>query len=215
VWLKSCCHSRGLQFGFTVDQGFGFTEQDLGDQQVVVAIVLVVCLQAADDLRRLGESTADLALSSSLRRRARSARSQSRACFRRRVRSLSSSLAASSPCPASASDARTLLSWHADPQYTNLMSETATFDTESEILEQVIEPGSAGRSPETAQALLRFRFNTAAAARMNELAEKNRQGTIAPSERALFERYLRVGNFLNLIHAKARCALAEPASPAS
>ena len=95
------------------------------------------------------------------------------------------------------------------------MSETATLDTESEILEQVIEPGSAGMSPETAQALLRFRFNDAAAAGVNELAEKNRQGTIAPSERALLERYLRVGNFLNLVHAKARCALAEPASPAS
>ena len=111
--------------------------------------------------------------------------------------------------------ARTLLSWHADPLYTDVMSETATLDTESEILEQVIESDTAGMSPEAAQALLRFRFNTAAVARMNELAEKNRQGTIAPSERALLERYLRVGNFLNLIHAKARCALAEPASPAS
>jgi len=95
------------------------------------------------------------------------------------------------------------------------MNETATLDTESEILEQVIEPDAVGMSPETAQALLRFRFNTAAVARMNELAEKNRQGTITPSERALLERYLRVGNFLNLIHAKARCALAEPTSPAS
>ena len=110
---------------------------------------------------------------------------------------------------------RMLLSWHADPLYTDIMSETATLDTESEILEQVIESDTAGMSPEAAQALLRFRFNTAAVARMNELAEKNRQGTIAPSERALLERYLRVGNFLNLIHAKARCALAEPASPAS
>ncbi len=95
------------------------------------------------------------------------------------------------------------------------MSETTILDTESEILEQVIEPNSAGMSPEAAQALLRFRFNSAAVARMNELAEKNRQGTIAPSERALLERYLRVGNFLNLIHAKAHCALAEPPSPAS
>jgi hypothetical protein len=95
------------------------------------------------------------------------------------------------------------------------MSETATLDTESEILEQVIEPGSAGMSPEAAQALLRFPFNTAAVARMNELAEKNRKGTIAPAERAVLERYLRVGNFLNLVHAKARSALAKAASPAS
>jgi hypothetical protein len=93
------------------------------------------------------------------------------------------------------------------------MSET--LDTESEILEQVIEAGAAEMSPEAAQALLRFRFNAAAIARMNQLAEKNRQGAIAPSERTLLERYLRVGNFLDLVHAKARCALAEPASPAS
>jgi hypothetical protein len=48
------------------------------------------------------------------------------------------------------------------------------------------------RSPETAQALLRFRFNASAAARINELAEKNRKGTIEPAERALMERYQRV-----------------------
>ena len=95
------------------------------------------------------------------------------------------------------------------------MSQTAILDTESAILEQVIEPGFAGMSPETAHALLRFRFNAAAAARINELAEKNRKGTIEPAERALLERYQRVGNFLNLVHAKARCALAEPTAPAS
>jgi hypothetical protein len=86
------------------------------------------------------------------------------------------------------------------------ISQTATLETESEILELVIEYDTAGMSPEAAQALLRFRFNTGAVARMNELAEKNREGAIAPSERALLERYVRVGNFLNLIHAKARCA---------
>jgi hypothetical protein len=95
------------------------------------------------------------------------------------------------------------------------MSEIAALDTECEILEQVIEPDSAGLSPEAARALLRFQFNSAAVARMNELAVKNRQGTIAASERVLLGRYLRVGNFLNLVHAKAHCAFSEPASPAS
>ena len=93
-------------------------------------------------------------------------------------------------------------------RYTDAMSDTATLETESKILEQVIQSDTVGLSPEAAQALLGFRFNTAAVARMNELAEKNREGTIAPSERALLERYVRVGNFLNLIHTKARCALA-------
>jgi hypothetical protein len=93
------------------------------------------------------------------------------------------------------------------------MSETATLDTESEILEQVIAPDTGGISPEAARALLQFRFNAAAVARMNELAAKNQKGAIAPSERALLERYVRVGNVLNLIHAKARCALAQTTSP--
>ena len=95
------------------------------------------------------------------------------------------------------------------------MSEPAPATTETEILEQVLEPGAAGMSAEAAKALLGFRFNESAIARINELAEKNRQGTLTPGERALLERYQRVGNFLNLIHAKARCALSEPTSPAS
>jgi hypothetical protein len=95
------------------------------------------------------------------------------------------------------------------------MSELATITTETEILEQVVEPNGAGMSAEAAKVLLGFRFNESAVARINELAEKNRQGTLTPTERTLLERYQRVGNFLNLIHAKARCALSEPPSQAS
>jgi hypothetical protein len=58
VWFRSSCHSRGLRFGLAVDQDFGFAERDLGDLPVVVAFVLVVCLQAVDELRRRFESTA-------------------------------------------------------------------------------------------------------------------------------------------------------------
>jgi hypothetical protein len=58
VWFKSCCHSRGLGFGLTVDQRLSFAKQDLGDQQVGVAFVFLVGLQAVDELRRLFESTA-------------------------------------------------------------------------------------------------------------------------------------------------------------
>ena len=48
---------------------------------------------------------------------------------------------------------------------------------------------------------------------MNELAEKNRQGALTGSERALLDKYLRVGSFLNLMQAKARLSLTS--SPAS
>jgi hypothetical protein len=102
-----------------------------------------------------------------------------------------------------------------DLGYTDFTSDTMTLDTESEILEQVLEPDFGGMSPVAAQELLRFQFNAAAIARINELAEKNRRGTIISHERALLERCQRVGNFLNLIHAKARRALAESTNPAS
>ncbi len=95
------------------------------------------------------------------------------------------------------------------------MSEPATATTETEILEQALEPDATGMSAEAAKALLGFRFNASAIARINELAEKNRQGTLTPAERAALERYQRVGNFLNLVHAKARGALSAPTSPAS
>ena len=58
MWFKSCYHSGGLWFGIAFDQDFGFAERDLGDLPVGVAFVLVVCLQAVDELRRLGASTA-------------------------------------------------------------------------------------------------------------------------------------------------------------
>jgi hypothetical protein len=79
----------------------------------------------------------------------------------------------------------------------------------------VIEPSATGISAEAAKALLGFRFNESAVARINQLAEKNRQGTLTPSERAVLARCQRVGTFLNLIHAKARRALSEATSPAS
>jgi hypothetical protein len=84
-----------------------------------------------------------------------------------------------------------------------------------EIQEEIVGLDAHGISPDAARALLSLRFSETAVARINELAAKNRQGTLTPAERALLERYQRVGNFLNLVHARARCALAEPTASAS
>ncbi len=81
--------------------------------------------------------------------------------------------------------------------------------TEADILEQVIDPANPGLPPESARVILSLRFNPPAVHRMNELAEKNRQGTLTMSERGEMEKYLRVGNFLNLLQAKARQSLAD------
>ena len=79
--------------------------------------------------------------------------------------------------------------------------------TEAVILEQVVMGDQPGMSAESARAILALRFGPRAISRMNELAEKNSQGTLTDVERAEMEKYLRVGNFLNLMQAKARLAL--------
>jgi hypothetical protein len=82
--------------------------------------------------------------------------------------------------------------------------------TEADILEQLVTPLQPGLSPESARAILDLRFSPEAVSRMNELAEKNRQGTLTDGERALLNKHLRVGNFPNLMQARARLPLTSP-----
>lgn len=79
--------------------------------------------------------------------------------------------------------------------------------TESEVLNQLVTDEQPGFSKEAARAILSLRFGPAAIKRMNELAEKNRQGTLSETDRAALEMYLRVGGFLNIVQAKARVCL--------
>jgi uncharacterized protein YnzC (UPF0291/DUF896 family) len=81
--------------------------------------------------------------------------------------------------------------------------------TEADILNEVVEPSQPDLPKELAQAIVHLRFHGKAIARLNELAEKNRQGSITTEERADLEKYLRVGNFLNLLRAKALASLRE------
>lgn len=80
--------------------------------------------------------------------------------------------------------------------------------SEADILGQVIAPDQPTLSKPSAQAIIDLRFNNQAVSRMNELAEKNRQGLLTANEQTELENYQRVGNFLNLLQAKARLSLA-------
>jgi hypothetical protein len=80
--------------------------------------------------------------------------------------------------------------------------------TEADILSEIVAPGRADLSAETARSMLELRFSQQAIEHMNLLAERNRQNTLSDTERTALERYQRVGNFLNLLHAKARNSLA-------
>jgi len=79
--------------------------------------------------------------------------------------------------------------------------------SDADILNDVLNADAGDLPPPAATALLNFRFSDKAVARMNELAAKNREGSITPDERDLMDRYVRIGNFLNLVHVKARASL--------
>ena len=79
--------------------------------------------------------------------------------------------------------------------------------TEAEIFGRIVHPEDGNLPQEISQFLLNLRFETEDVTYMNELAEKNNQGLLNETERQEMERYLRVGNFLNLLHAKARRSL--------
>lgn len=86
------------------------------------------------------------------------------------------------------------------------MSTDATL-SEVEILSEVIEPNRPTFSPALAEELLAMRFNEDATERIRDLMGKNNAGTITSAEKATLGNYLRVGEFLDLLQAKARLAL--------
>lgn len=88
------------------------------------------------------------------------------------------------------------------------MESTATI-TEADILEKVVSPHVAGLTPEAARSLLEFKFDAPTTKRIRQLLQKNNRGTISADERIDLEKYLRVGQFLDLVHAKARLSLQE------
>jgi hypothetical protein len=87
------------------------------------------------------------------------------------------------------------------------MASAPTVITEADILSQVIAPDQPTLPVASAQSILALRFNQQAIDRMNELAEKNRHNLLSENEQAELEKYQRVGNFLNLMQAKARLSL--------
>lgn len=84
---------------------------------------------------------------------------------------------------------------------------TSNTVTEADILTDIVSPENGDLAPEAARALLTFKFSPAATKRIRLLLQKNNQGDISDNERQLLERYLRVGQFLDLLHAKAKLSL--------
>ena len=86
-----------------------------------------------------------------------------------------------------------------------MSTDVQSFD--ADILTDVVMPNEASLDPAVAQALLRWQFSPTAVSRMHELADRNRRDALSPEEHAQLESFLRIGQFLNLVHAKARISL--------
>ena len=87
------------------------------------------------------------------------------------------------------------------------MSTTLESTTESDILSRVIDADEDALPPAAARALLRWRFPQPDVDRMQELADRNTEGDLLPEERRELESYVRVGQFVAVLQAKARLSL--------
>ena len=79
--------------------------------------------------------------------------------------------------------------------------------SEADILTKVVGPERADLSAEAARSLLDLRFDSKTTRRIRQLLQKNNQGTISRAERLTLDKYLRVGQLLDLLHAKAKLSL--------
>lgn len=77
----------------------------------------------------------------------------------------------------------------------------------AEILAQVLVPSEPACRAEAARALLKLRFNDDARKRIERLLAKNSRTTISVDERLELERYLQIGQILDLMHTMARLSL--------
>ena len=87
------------------------------------------------------------------------------------------------------------------------MIASALPDNELEILAQVVGPEDPTLRAELARSILNMRFTDEAQSAIRRLLDKGNQGTLSESEQTALDRYLRVGQFIDLLQAKARVSL--------
>lgn len=79
--------------------------------------------------------------------------------------------------------------------------------SEADILEELVRPDDSSLSLRVAEELLAIGFSSSAKEAIRELLQKNNSGTITDAEKETLQNYTRVGQFLDLLQAKARLSL--------
>jgi hypothetical protein len=87
------------------------------------------------------------------------------------------------------------------------MQSIQTSSTEGAIWSRLLQPRSGTLPQAAARGILTIGFPDDDKARMHELAQRNGEGTLSPSEREELHTYIRVADVLALLHAKARRSL--------
>jgi hypothetical protein len=72
------------------------------------------------------------------------------------------------------------------------------------ILKEVLELVGKCLTPESAKAVLDFRLTSTAQARLDELADKNAEGTLTPEERREYEAQVGAIEITSILQARAR-----------
>jgi hypothetical protein len=84
---------------------------------------------------------------------------------------------------------------------------TRTHDTEATILGRVLSHEHGQIPPEVARYLVDLTFSDRDQARMHDLAVRNQQGALTPSEKEELFAFARAGTVLAILQSKARRAL--------
>ena len=83
--------------------------------------------------------------------------------------------------------------------------------TQTTIINEMLEPLTEALTPESAGALASFKVSDSIQQRVDTLAEKSNEGTLSDEERCEYETFVKYGNVLSIIKAKAKAVLANNA----
>jgi hypothetical protein len=90
---------------------------------------------------------------------------------------------------------------------------TTSSITATEILGEIVAPIEPSFAPEFAEMVLQLRFSDTTQERIRDLLRRNNAGTIDIAGKTALENYLLVGQFVDLLQAKARASLQGHAGP--
>ena len=71
-------------------------------------------------------------------------------------------------------------------------------------LDRILDPVTQCFTPDVARRLSELRADTELQARLDELADKCTEGALTEDERSEYETYVRAGNLISILQAKAR-----------